>query len=538
MADLPANNFLHYFPTSVPDDVAPQLPCIQKEYLIDGKIEQWQGPMIDVYSPVHIRQGESLHPLYLGQAPGMDEATALRALDAAVKAWDRGNGQWPRMSAEKRIEAIIRFNQYLEESREEIVRFIVFEIGKPRLEAEKEFDRTTDYIRDTLNAVKEGSRSTARFTVEQGILAQIRRAPLGVVLCMGPFNYPLNETFATFIPALVMGNTVVFKPPKNGVLLYRPLLSAMAECFPPGVVNTVYGEGSEVIPPLLRSGKVDVLAFIGSSKVADLLKKEHPYPHRLRSVLGMGAKNAAILLPDADVDEVVDECVRGSLTFSGQRCTALKIIFVPKQKADTFIDAFSSRLKNLKVGMPYEKDAFITPLPIEGKSKYLQRLVDDAVAKGAKVIGGGYTASLFMPAVLYPVAKGMLAYEEEQFGPLVPVVSYDDADEALNWVVESHYGQQVSLFGNDPDQISHFVDGLVHQVCRVNLNSQCQRGPDVFPFTGRKGSAEGTLSVSDALRAFSIRTLVAAKENESNRNLLRTITEKRLSSFISTDFLF
>ncbi|KAB2931804.1 MAG: NADP-dependent glyceraldehyde-3-phosphate dehydrogenase [Leptonema illini] len=529
---------LKYFPTELPVDVAPGLPSQQRRYLIDGRIEEWKGPMIDVYSPVCVQKDNSVEPVYLGSAPAMDEETAMRALDAAARAWDRGNGLWPRLSAEQRIQAVHAFTKRMEERREEIVRWIVFEIGKPRSEAEKEFDRTTEYIRDTLNAVKEGARSTARFTVEQGILAQIRRAPLGVVLCMGPFNYPLNETFATFIPALVMGNTVLFKPPKNGILLYGPLLEAMAECFPPGVVNTVYGDGPVVIPPVMRSGKVDVLAFIGSSRVADQLKKEHPHPHKLRAILGMGAKNAAILLPDVKIESVIDECLRGALSYNGQRCTALKIFFVPRDKGEQFVEAFREKMASLAVGMPYLDGVQITPLPIEGKSQYLQGLVDDAVSQGAVAYGGGYLGPLFLPAILYPVKKGMKAYEEEQFGPVVPVVPYDDPEEALDWIVESHYGQQASLFGEDPAQVAHFVDELVHQVCRVNLNSQCQRGPDVFPFTGRKGSAEGTLSVSDALRAFSIRTLVAAKENDANRALLRKITEERLSSFISTDFLF
>jgi glyceraldehyde-3-phosphate dehydrogenase (NADP+) len=97
------------------------------------------------------------------------------------------------------------------------------------------------YIKDTVGAVKELDRTSSRFTIEEGILAQIRRASLGVTLCMGPYNYPLNETYTTLIPALIMGNTVVFKPPKYGVLLHAPLLEAFKEAFPRGVVNTVYG---------------------------------------------------------------------------------------------------------------------------------------------------------------------------------------------------------------------------------------------------------------------------------------------------------
>jgi glyceraldehyde-3-phosphate dehydrogenase (NADP+) len=132
----------------------------------------------------------------------------------------------------------------------------------------------------------------------------------------------------------------------------------------------------------------------------------------------------------------------------------------------------------------------------------------------------------------------MRLYTEEQFGPVLPIVTYEDINVPLNYVVNSNYGQQISIFGRDPEQIVALIDPLTNQVCRVNINSQCQRGPDVFPFTGRKDSAEGTLSVSDALRVFTIRTLVAAKNQDENRKILTSIVRERKSAFLSTDFVF
>ena len=202
----------------------------------------------------------------------------------------------------------------------------MWEIGKSRADSEKEFDRTVEYIRATIEALKEQDNANSRFLVVEGTIGQIRRTPLGVVLCMGPYNYPLNETFATLIPALIMGNTMVFKPPRYGVLLFQPLLEAFRNAFPPGVINLVYGQGSVVVPLLLGSGQVNVLSLIGSSKVADHLKKLPPKAHRLRAILGLDAKNAAIVLPDADLELAVKECLLGALSFNGQRCTALKML--------------------------------------------------------------------------------------------------------------------------------------------------------------------------------------------------------------------
>ena len=166
--------------------------------------------------------------------------------------------------------------------------------------------------------------------------------------------------------------------------------------------------------------------------------------------------------------------------------------------------------------------------------------MQDAAAKGASVLndrGGCLCESVFYPAVLYPVNDSMRIYHEEQFGPVIPVIPFDDISVPIRYIEESNYGQQVSIFGRDPDEIANLIDPLVNQVCRVNINSQCQRGPDIFPFTGRKDSAEGTLSVSDALRVFSIRTLVAAKENRTNKELITDIVRERKSNFLSTDFI-
>ena len=132
----------------------------------------------------------------------------------------------------------------------------------------------------------------------------------------------------------------------------------------------------------------------------------------------------------------------------------------------------------------------------------------------------------------------MRLYREEQFGPVIPVMPFADIETALDYVVTSDHGQQVSIFGTDPDQIGRLVDPLVNQVCRVNINAQCQRGPDVFPFAGRKDSAEGTLSVTDALRAFSIRSMVATKQTEDSTKLLDSIVTNHKSKFLNTRFIF
>jgi glyceraldehyde-3-phosphate dehydrogenase (NADP+) len=228
------------------------------------------------------------------------------------------------------------------------------------------------------------------------------------------------------------------------------------------------------------------------------------------------------------------------LSYNGQRCTALKILFVHKKIVDSFLDLFGQALEKMKFGMPWEEGVQITPLPEPHKPGYLTELLKDAERFGAKIVnagGGTVDRTFFYPALVYPVNSQMRLYNEEQFGPVIPVCAFEDIAEPMQYVINSNYGQQVSIFGKDPDGIAGLIDPLVNQVCRVNVNSQCQRGPDSFPFTGRKDSAEGTLSISDALRVFSIRTLVAAKETDSNRNLISHIVRERKSKFLSTDYI-
>lgn len=525
---------------SIPDQWRCTAPVEQRQYLINGHIRQWEGPLQEVLSPLCLQTEAGLQRPVLGHYPLLDESQALEALDAACRAYDQGRGSWPTMPVQERVQHLEAFACRMQEKRAEVLKLLMWEIGKTHADAAKEFDRTVDYIRDTIDALKDLDRVSSRFVITDGVMAQIRRAPLGVVLCMGPFNYPLNETFTTLIPALIMGNTVLFKPPKIGVLLHQPLLEAFRDSFPPGVINTVYGHGRQVIGPLMATGRIDALAFIGTSPVADQLKKQHPRPHRLRCILGLEAKNAAIVLPDADLEQAVEECVLGALSFNGQRCTALKILFVHQKLIDAFLAKFSAAVTALKGGMPWDPEVRITPLPESGKTEYLTALIADACDKGARVInqGGGQVEGTYMaPAVVYPVRPGMRLYVEEQFGPVIPVVPFADIEEPMDYVVQSNFGQQVSLFGSDPLTLARLIDPLVNQVCRVNINSQCQRGPDTFPFTGRKDSAEGTLSVADALRAFTIRTLVAAKQTGGNRRIIQTIVTERSSRFLSTDFI-
>ena len=187
--------------------------------------------MADVYSPIRTLVDGAEQPVYLGSAPDLKKEQGLEALAAARKAYDFGRGDWPTMPAADRIAAMEKFIDRMVEQREIVVKLLMWEICKRKKDAVKEFTRTVEYLRDTIVEYKELHREGSSIQNVEGTLAQIRRGPLGVVLCLGPYNYPLNETFCVLLPAILMGNTAVFKPAKYGVLLITPLLEAFRGAF-------------------------------------------------------------------------------------------------------------------------------------------------------------------------------------------------------------------------------------------------------------------------------------------------------------------
>lgn len=543
MQNIQQNAMAGLFPAiaDIPEEMRLDGPLFQRQILVNGQLKDWDGRTHMVTSPIFVRKEQAgiAEPFLIGSYPLATIKEANEALESAVKAFDHGRGEWPAMSMQERVDCLENFTVKMKANREMVVRLLVWEIGKTIADAEKEFDRTVDYIYETVKAACRLQNRNMAVTSANDFMGHSTKVAFGVVLCMGPFNYPLNETFTTLIPALIMGNTILFKPPKHGTLLFAPLLEAFAESFPAGVVNTVYGRGRDIVPALMQSGKVDVLALIGSSKVADSLKKMHPKSNRLKAILGLEAKNAAIILADADLDNAVRESVTGALSFNGQRCTALKILFVHQDIVEEFNQRLSYAVNQLKIGMPWTKGVSITPLAEPEKPGYLSDLISDALSHGARVINsveneeGGF-ASLVKPAIVFPVNINMRLYHEEQFGPVIPVVPFDDLDTPVSFITNSPYGQQVSIFSENTKNIAYLIDTLNGEVGRININSQCQRGPDSFPFNGRKDSAEGTLSIDEALLDFSTDSVIATKQNDTNRKIFETILaenqSKRLKS--------
>jgi len=522
-------NIDSFIKNTISEEFKLDLPINCKSILIDGELINWIAPLQKVISPIYTKDlSGNFNPTYLGDVPKVDSTCALNALSAAKQAYNFGKGAWPTMDLASRMACVSKFLKFFKTKKNEIVKLLMWEIAKPKIEAEDEFNRTIDYIEDTLNFLKNQQNKKKNLTHTEGVFAQINRAPLGIVLCMGPYNYPLNEAFCLLIPALLMGNTCIYKPATHGVLCIATLLEAFKNSFPKGVVNIIFGRGQKVAAPLLKTGQIDVLALIGNSKAANALLGLHPKPNRLKLVLGLEAKNAAVVFADADIDLAVKECLLGSVAFNGQRCTALKILFIHQSVVVAFNKKLVSQIETLTYGLPWDKGVRLTALPESNKPKFIKELIKDAIQKGAKILnekGGKSFQNFVFPAVLYPVKETMKIFNEEQFGPIIPIASYNKMDEVISAVENSNYGQQISLFSKNIESLKPYIGILGNQVSRVNINSKCQRGPDILPFVGRKDSAVSTLGVGDALKTFSIQTILACKERNNSKNFIDKIFE-------------
>jgi len=504
-----------------------------------------------------------LKSVAIGSMPQFRTEDTLQVLEEAVEAWKGGSGVWTTMPLSQRVQCLRRFFHELRSSREDIVTALQWEIGKNRKDAEAEFDRTLSFAEQLMQTVTTHPDYVGQWETVPGtkVTALTRRAAIGIILALAPYNYPINESYATIIPALLLGNIVILKIPTVGGLAHLLTMEAFRKALPAGAIHFVAGPGRSTMPPLMETGKIDGLAFIGGSSAADQLIHAHPYPHRLKVFLQLEAKNMGILLKDvfegsndnaAVLDNAVAESVLGSLSYNGQRCTALKLFFVPTQFASTFVDKLVTRIEALPVGLswqthgddgdgssPSSNYSLITPLPNPGRIEYMQSLIEDAVGKGARIVNenggnvvGGPESTLMVPAVLYPVTPDMKIYHEEQFGPIVPVATYDDLETVLQYGRDGMYGQQVSIFGQDSVQTALLLDRFASVFGKVNLNQQCGRSPDTLPFSGRRSSAMGVMSVSEALREFSVPTVVAHKSEPLNGALVQGLNEK--AAFLPT----
>jgi len=293
------------------------------------------------------------------------------------------------------------------------------------------------------------------------------------------------------------GNSVVLKPSTQGAISVLHIAELFLEAgVPPGVLNVVTGNSSEIGDYLVKHKDVDMIAFTGSTKVGKRIANLAGMKHLL---LELGGKDAVIVLEDADLDLAVRECVSGCFSYSGQRCTAVKRIILINSIADKFIDKFVKEADKLKHGKP-EEDAYITPLINNEAADNIQELIDDANNNGAKKLMCKFRERNFWGATIFDnVTSKCRLYHEEQFGPVAVIIRIKDEKEAIKVANDSEYGLQTGIFTNNINKAFDIASKL--EVGTVQINGRSDRGPDNFPFSCIKSSGIGTQGIKYSIEA-------------------------------------
>ncbi|HHG7426467.1 TPA: NADP-dependent glyceraldehyde-3-phosphate dehydrogenase [Streptococcus pneumoniae] len=456
--------------------------------LVNGKWKSSEQE-ITIYSPINQEE--------LGTVPAMTQTEADEAMQAARAALPA----WRALSAIERAAYLHKTAAILERDKEKIGTILAKEVAKGIKAAIGEVVRTADLIR---YAAEEGLRITGQAMEGGGFeaasknkLAVVRREPVGIVLAIAPFNYPVNLSASKIAPALIAGNVVMFKPPTQGSISGLLLAKAFEEAgIPAGVFNTITGRGSEIGDYIIEHKEVNFINFTGSTPIGERIGR---LAGMRPIMLELGGKDAALVLEDADLEHAAKQIVAGAFSYSGQRCTAIKRVIVLESVADKLATLLQEEVSKLTVGDPFD-NADITPVIDNASADFIWGLIEDAQEKEAQALTPiKREGNLLWPVLFDQVTKDMKVAWEEPFGPVVPIIRVASVEEAIAFANESEFGLQSSVFTNDFKKAFEIAEKL--EVGTVHINNKTQRGPDNFPFLGVKGSGAGVQGIKYSIEA-------------------------------------
>lgn len=465
----------------------------KKEFkkLLNGQwIENKDVNYIEIKSPIN--------NTFLGKVPAMSKDE----VEGAIKNSKEVQKIWKLTPLNKRIEILYKAAEILEKQADNLSELLMMEVAKDKKSARSEVIRTVDFIKFTADIAKSINGEILQGDNFPGgkknKIGLVNREPLGVVLAISPFNYPVNLAASKIAPAIVTGNTVIFKPATQGSLSGLYLAKIFDEAgVPAGVINTVTGKGSEIGDYIVTHPDINFINFTGSSEVGARISQ---MSKMIPLLMELGGKDAAIVLKDADLDLAAKNIVAGAYSYSGQRCTAIKRVLVVNEVADKLVEKIKMEIKNLKVGNPLELDADVVPLIDTKSADFVEGLINDAINLGGNlVVGGNREGNLIYPTLIDNVTKEMRIAWEEPFGPVLPIIRVNNVEEAIEIANRSEYGLQSSVFTENINDAFYVADKL--EVGTVQVNNKTERGPDHFPFLGVKSSGVGVQGIKYSIEA-------------------------------------
>ena len=452
------------------------------------------GKVIEVYNPATNELVDTV--------PSLTKEDVERAIDYA----DAHQLDWEAKSVIERCEVLSRFAELVEENKDELAMLLSKETGKPIKEAYNEIANIQigvpgyvekvkhEYGNIVYRGTEKGQENTIQYTIQQ---------PLGVVVAIIPFNFPSDIFINKVPPALLMGNAVILKPASVNPLTLTRYVELLVEAgVPAGVISVVHGSGSVVGKTLTSSKKVDMVSLTGST-AAGIDAAKNCADHCAHSSLELGGNDAFILCADGDMDLAIEETVWGRLYNTGQVCCASKRFLVENSVKDEFIKKMTDKINSLKQGNPQDMSTDIGCLVSEEAAIEVERQVNETIAAGATLVcGGKRNGAFYEPTILDNVTPDMeVAKDMEIFGPVIPVIGFDDLEEAIEIANKSIYGLSGSIITKD-----------ISKAIKVSEKMECGgfviNGASFFrsfeqPFGGWKYSGIGNEGIMTTLKEMS-----------------------------------
>ncbi|MFT4884712.1 MAG: glyceraldehyde-3-phosphate dehydrogenase [NAD(P)+] [Natronomonas sp.] len=424
---------------------------------------------------------------------------AESALAAARRA-QRALGETTIVERTKWLEAIA---DGIMERKEELVDVIVREAGKPVSSARSEVDSAAERFRRGVEEARSLDGEYVEGTTEghEGWRAIVKPEPLGTVLCITPYNYPLATAALQVTPALAAGNAVLLKPatktPISAAILAE-IITEAAETLPDGGFAFLPGRASDIGDVLAGDDRIDAIAMTGSSSAG---KHVAEVSGMVELHMELGGNAPAIVFDDADLDSVAGDCAKGSMKYAGQRCSAVSRVLAHESVHDEVVERLDAELDGWSAGDLFDPETDLGPLISEDQAEWVEELVDDAVERGATVVrGGNRDGRFFEPTLLADVPHDARIVHEEQFGPVAVVTAFDDETEALELANGGELGLDAAVFTSDYDRAMRMADRL--QAGAVRINGAPSHGLGDIPFGGVKDSGIGREGIGVTIESF------------------------------------
>lgn len=457
---------------------------------------------------------KSINPANKKEVVGLVQKSTTNDLSKAVQAAHDAKKTWRKIGQANRGQLLFKVANILEENLDTIAETMTKEMGKTLPEARGETARGVAILRYYAG---EGMRKNGDVipSSDKDALMITKRAPLGVVGIITPWNFPVAIPIWKMAPALVYGNTIVFKPATEGAVTAAKVVECFAKAgFPEGVINFITGSGSVVGQGLIDNPLLNGITFTGSETIGGNVAKSAA-ERGIKFQLEMGGKNPVIVTKDANLNKAVEAVISGAFRSTGQKCTATSRVIVESTVYDRFKEKLIEETKKITVGNGLNDNIWMGPCANESQFITVKKYIEIGKSEGANLIfggeiltGGEYDNGFYVtPTIFENVDPKMTIAQEEIFGPVIGLTKVDSLEEAIEMANDTKYGLSASIFTTNIATLLEFIDEMDAGLVRINAESA---GVELqAPFGGMKASSTGAREQGEAAKEFytSIKTI-------------------------------